>query len=202
MPARTLFNHGIIALFQRWSSARKWPSARSLQWSCYPLFVCICMLNNWHVTNRQTICKHAKTTEAQQKEHTDTEQHRQYMQSHSKHTSHTNSIFFCRYQGSPLATRSAGELQIQIHLAALSGCCKLELSILTLTRANEQHSHVLSKESQTGGNIHSSHSPAVFHRRTDAKYSAVISATLTRPIQENVILFTTCITSKTGKGHF
>lgn len=124
----------------------------SLQCCCHPVFVCICMLNNWHVTNRQAICKHAKTTEAKQKGHNGTEQHYRYMQSYSKHTTHTNSIFF-HYQVSPLAIRSEGELQIQIHLAALSGCCKLELTILTLIRANEQHSHVLSKDPQTGGNI-------------------------------------------------
>lgn len=45
----------------------------------------------------------------------------------------------------------AGELQIHIHSAALGGCCKLLVSVLTLIGANEQHSHVLSKDPQTGG---------------------------------------------------
>lgn len=94
---------------------------------------------------------------------------------HNPHYFH----FFFHYQASPLATQSAGELQIQIHLAALSGCSKLLLSILTLIGANEQHSHVLSKDPQTEGNIDSSHSFAVFHKRTDAMQSQVMTINFT-----------------------
>lgn len=46
--------------------------------------------------------------------------------------------------------RVAGELQIHIRSAALGGCYKLFVSVLTLIGANEQHSHVLSKDPQTG----------------------------------------------------
>lgn len=108
---------------------------------------------------------------------------------HIQSTQPTLIPFFFHYQASPLAIPSAGELQIQIHLAALSGCCKLELSILTLIRPNEQHSHVLSKAPQTGGNILSSHSLAVFHRRTDAKYSTVMTTNLARHILLNLCCF-------------
>ena len=87
------------------------------------------------------------------------------------------------HQASPLATRSAGELQIQLHLAALSGCCKkLEPSILTLIRANEQRGHVLSKDPQTGANIHSSAQLRswffFFHRRTDSMHSIAMTKRL------------------------
>lgn len=116
------------------------------------------------------------------KEHTGTEQHYRYMQSYSKHTAHTYFHFFLHYQDSRPVKPNAGELQILIRLAALNVYYKLLLSILTLIRANEQHSHVLSKEPQTGGNIDSSRSFAVFHKRTDAIQAQLMTANFTRHV--------------------
>lgn len=140
-----------------------------LQWSCHPLFVCICMLHNRHVTNRQTICKHAKyhRSKAQKKEHTGTEQHHyRYMRSYSKHTAHTNAISFLFFRSSSSEPTSNTECRRTADSNSFSCSLwllqKLEPSILTLIRANEQHGHVLSKDPQTGANSHSSLSFAVF----------------------------------------
>lgn len=145
------------------------------------------------------LCKHAKTTEAKQKNTlvpSSTTGICNYIQS----TRHTLIPFFFHYRAGPLAKNSAGELQIQIHLAALSGCCKLEPSILTLIRVNE--SHVLSKHPQTGGNIHYSHSVAVF-QRTDAMYSIVMTTNYIRRIPYHLWCFlASALRSNAEAAHF
>jgi len=147
------------------------------------------MLNNQHVTNRQAICKHAKTTEAKHKDtlirSSTTGIYAIIFKAHNPHWFH----FFSHNQASPRAARSARELQIQSNLAALSDWWKLEQSILTLIRENEQHGHVLSWHPPFGGIIRYLHSLAVFHKRTDAKFSIVITTNLTKHIPYNLRCF-------------
>lgn len=148
MPARALFDHGCRSLsMSRSGTAHLGDSQLAMELLSLVCFNLHAQQLTCHkqADNMQTCQNHR----GKAKEHTGTEQYYRYMQSYSKHTTHTNSTFFFYYQASPLASLSARELQIQIHLAALSGCCKLERSILTLIRANEQHGHVLSKDPQT-----------------------------------------------------
>lgn len=159
------------------SRAAKCPPHLAMEPSspCLSSFACL----TTHVTYRQTKkCKHAKTTEAKQKENTLVPSGAtRPMQPYSKQKTHTPFFFFFFH----CQARVAGELQIHIHSAALGGCYKLFVSVLTLIGANEQHSHVLSKAPQTGGEISILHTAfAVFHKRTDAAQSQVVTTNFTR----------------------
>lgn len=191
MPVRALFDHGCQTKLHCLCPGVKRhikvtpPPTPGLQ--CHPLFVCICMLNNQHVTYRQTICKHAKTTEAKQK-NTLVLSNTTGICNHIQSTQPTLIPFFFL----SLSSEPTSNTECRRTADSNSFSCSqwvlqtFSLSILTLISANEQRNHVLSKDPQTGGNIDSSHSFAAFHKRADAMQSQVMTTNLTRHILYNL----------------
>lgn len=146
------------------------------------------MLNNQHVTYRQTICKHAKTTEAKQK-NTLVLSSTTGICNNIQSTQPTLIPFFFLsvVSGKPTSNTECRRTADSNSFSCSQWVLRTSsLSILTLISANEQHSYVLSKDSQTGGNIDSSHSFAVFHKRADAMQSQVMTTNLTRHILYNL----------------